>query len=509
MSVFRMTNRRWLAVWTAIGVTIAWHCWSASFNHDEIEHLHAAWLISIGQLPFRDFLEQHHPTLWFLAAPLVGGFESVRSLVFAARLFNAVSLVALLWLVKRILRRLYPDVQWQFPVLLLLASFMFVRSSIEFRPDPAMNVALYAGLLNWVAFLQEGRMRRALAAGICFGVAIVVLQKAAVIVALIAITLPILILGRLKRGERIARLALAAATSIAASSVLVGLLFGAMQALGIFQDFWFWNYPFNRFFYMQAHLPQHFSLPRTIGRSFLVDPALWLAGAGGAWLCLTELLAAWPFAARDECRFTLLTACLGYLGFLCFNRFPLDQYLIVVLPLLALFGAEFLQQAANRARLLLERSILAMPLVLLLLLLVYPKNQEQLRVQGFVLRQTSLDQPVFVPPAFNPVFRRDGAYFWYNGELISGAYQQYCRWDRECQNDKLALDDNRWASSPPTLVFLEAPPDYPYRWSLRSSSYHPSLLPGLWEREDSSWGSQTASRAASSEPIAAGARPLP
>src|SRR5262249_4054839 len=70
MSVFRMTNRRWLAVWTAIGVTIAWHCWSASFNHDEIEHLHAAWLISIGQLPFRDFLEHHHPTLWFLAPPL-------------------------------------------------------------------------------------------------------------------------------------------------------------------------------------------------------------------------------------------------------------------------------------------------------------------------------------------------------------------------------------------------------------------------------------------------------
>ncbi len=491
------TKRRWLAIWTAIGVAIVWHCWSAGFNHDEIEHLHAAWLISIGQLPFRDFLEQHHPTLWFLAAPLVARFESVHAVVFAARLFNAVSLVALLWLVKRILRRLYPEVRWQFPVLLLLASFMFVRNSIEFRPDPAMNVALYAGLLHWLAFLQEGRIRRALAAGIFFGLAMVVLQKAAVIVALIAITVPILMLGRLRRRERIATLASAAATSIAASSVLVAVLFGAMQALGILQDFWFWNYPFNRFFYMQVHLPQHFSLPSTIARSFLVDPLLWLAGAGGAWLCLKELLAGWPFAARDECRFTLLAVGLGYLGFLCFNRFPLDQYLIVVLPLLALFGAELLRPA-HRARFLLEPSILAMPMVLLVLLWVYPKNEEQLRVQGFVLRQTSQQQPVFVPPAFNPVFRRDGAYFWYNGELISGAYQQYCTWARGCRNDKLALDENRWASSPPSLVFLEAPPDYPYHWSSRSGSYHPSPLPGLWEREG---------RAAPSEPIAAGGRP--
>ena len=150
-----------------------------------------------------------------------------------------------------------------------------------------------------------------------------------------------------------------------------------------------------------------------------------------------------------------------------------------------------------------------MPLVLLLLLLVYPKNEEQLRVQGFVLRRTSLNQPVFVPPALNPVFRRDAAYFWYNGGLISGAYEQYCTWARACQNDKLALDEKRWASSPPTLVFLEGPPEYPYHWSTRSSSYHPSHLPGLWERKEGNRPPQTASRAASSEPIAAGARPPP
>src|ERR1700737_2568458 len=98
----------WGAIWALIGVVIIWHCWFASYNHDEIEHLHASWLISIGQLPFRDFLEQHHPTLWFLAAPLVAKFDSVRWLVFAARLLDALCLVTVLWLVKRLMRRLYP-----------------------------------------------------------------------------------------------------------------------------------------------------------------------------------------------------------------------------------------------------------------------------------------------------------------------------------------------------------------------------------------------------------------
>src|SRR5216683_7821192 len=121
------TNLSWGAFWGVIGLIGVWHCWFAAYDHDEIEHLHASWLISSGELPFRDFLEQHHPTLWFLAAPIVVKFESVQHLIFAARLFDAACLVGVLWLVKGLLRRLYPEVPWQFPTLLLLSSFLFVR----------------------------------------------------------------------------------------------------------------------------------------------------------------------------------------------------------------------------------------------------------------------------------------------------------------------------------------------------------------------------------------------
>jgi len=479
-----LSSPPWNLIWSILALTTAWHCWFASYNHDEIQHLHAAWLISAGQLPYRDFLENHHPTLWFLAAPIIARFGSVQWLVFAARAFDALCLLGLLAIFRRILARVHPGSSWKFPALLLLASFIFVRSTLEFRPDPLMNLMVYAGVLHWMAFLQEGDYRRALVSGVLFGLAAAILQKALVVLGLVCISAAFLIVLRLWRRERIRRQAMGAAVLIAAAAVPVSLLFAAMRSLGIFKDFWFWNYPFNRFFYLQADLPQHFSVLQNIGLNVLVDPVLWVAGATGAWLCIRDLLRRERLSPQDECWLVLLWIAVGYLAFLSLNRFPLDQYFIVPLPLVALFAAKALSAARTpRRQALLERSILCMPLILIGILLLHPSNRSQRNLQQFVLGRTSAAQTIFVPPAFNPVFRRDAAFFWYDGELISGAYAEYCRRVGSCPGDKLALDDQRWQSSPPAYVFLELPAYYPYRWSSRESSYHRTEIPRLWERE--------------------------
>jgi len=471
-----------------------WHCWFSAYDHDEIEHLHAAWLISVGQLPYRDFLEQHHPTVWFLAAPVVGEFASVRPLVFAARLFDSLCLVAVLWVVRRLVQRLYAEVRWQFPVLLLLASFMFVRSTLEFRPDPLMNVALYGALLNWVTFIEEGRWWRAVAAGALFGLAIVVLQKAAVIVVLVLSSGLLLIALRGWRGDRPLRLARGLCTVLTLVGLCTAGLFVAMGSLGILDDFWFWNYPFNRFFYMEGDLPQHFFVTHTIGLSVLLDPILWVAGVIGVALCAKDLLRGNPLSPRDDCRLSLLWIAGGYFAFLFFNRFPLAQYFIVLLPLLALFAAEVLTSVHDGWRAtLLNRSILCAPLILISVLLLYPSNREQRNLQEFVLSLTSRDQSIFVPPAFNPIFRRDAAYFWYNGDLISGAYEEYCWRHGNCVRDKLLLDERRWKAALPAYVFLPLPAHYPYRWSSRVSGYSPTSIPLLLKRDPESAPSASAS----------------
>jgi hypothetical protein len=42
-----------------------------SYNYDEISHAHMAWLLSIGQVPYRDFAANHFPFFWITLWPLM------------------------------------------------------------------------------------------------------------------------------------------------------------------------------------------------------------------------------------------------------------------------------------------------------------------------------------------------------------------------------------------------------------------------------------------------------
>ena len=43
---------------------------TVEFNPDEFWHLHSAWCLSRGMIPYRDFFEHHTPWLYFLLAPI-------------------------------------------------------------------------------------------------------------------------------------------------------------------------------------------------------------------------------------------------------------------------------------------------------------------------------------------------------------------------------------------------------------------------------------------------------
>lgn len=50
-------------------------------THDESEHLHCAWLVSKGMLPYKDFWQHHFPTLWVILAFFIKGLKAT-TLVF-------------------------------------------------------------------------------------------------------------------------------------------------------------------------------------------------------------------------------------------------------------------------------------------------------------------------------------------------------------------------------------------------------------------------------------------
>jgi len=179
-------------------------------------------------------------------------------------------------------------------------------------------------------------------------------------------------------------------------------------------------------------------------------------------------------------RLTLALVLVGFMGALATSSFPLQQYYLVPLPILGIFAARFFVRWPTATRV----ATIGVVGITLYALLEYEGVARWAGVQDRVLAQTTPAETVFIPPNYSPIFRRDSAYFWYNGVMTAEVYGMYCR-DHACPApDKRELDDRLWAESPPAFVWIS--PDYawylPYHWPERSKDYRPTDLPALWVR---------------------------
>ena len=67
------------------------------FGPDEFEHLHFAWSVSRGQVPYRDYFDHHTPALHFLLAPLFAFYDVETSSADAVAAVFAARRVIWLW----------------------------------------------------------------------------------------------------------------------------------------------------------------------------------------------------------------------------------------------------------------------------------------------------------------------------------------------------------------------------------------------------------------------------
>jgi hypothetical protein len=63
-----------LITYAVVFYIIAFGAWTIFYtetgNGDNVEHIHATWLISQGKVPYRDFFQHHNPLIWYLFSPL-------------------------------------------------------------------------------------------------------------------------------------------------------------------------------------------------------------------------------------------------------------------------------------------------------------------------------------------------------------------------------------------------------------------------------------------------------
>lgn len=148
------------------------------FDPDEFEHLHAAYSIHHGMLPYRDFFEHHTPMLHYMLAFLYPIFGETIRLIFAAR-FLMWAMTGLIFILTFALgRMMFDEDVGLISVLLLSYMVMFLEKSIEIRPDIG---AVIFWLLSMILLLTAARRqnRRAyLWAGISLGISLMFTPKA-------------------------------------------------------------------------------------------------------------------------------------------------------------------------------------------------------------------------------------------------------------------------------------------------------------------------------------------
>jgi hypothetical protein len=149
----------------ALWVRVAWFVWLLlglrltvrGFDPDELEHLHAAFCLRGGQLPYRDFFEHHAPALYWLAQPVLFLTGPRLSALWILRLGMWLLSTLAVLSTARIARRVPGG--WAaglVPGLLLGSSILFSKG-VEFRPDvPAMLLLIWA--LEWGLRLTEERL---------------------------------------------------------------------------------------------------------------------------------------------------------------------------------------------------------------------------------------------------------------------------------------------------------------------------------------------------------------
>ncbi|MGH7197846.1 MAG: ArnT family glycosyltransferase, partial [Candidatus Omnitrophota bacterium] len=234
-----MFKKHWL--WIFVGAAGAIYlAWTARYSvmSDEIEHLHAAYLVSRGLLPFRDFWEHHSPLLWISLSPFIRLLPETGGILIAARvacfLFSG-ALLYLVWSISKLLWR--QEAHFGATALFFFSGGVLAQYSFM-RPDPFMLFFAFSSFYLLIRALQEGKDRFFLYSGFCMSLAFCLSPKW--ITALFVIPVALFLCRPSWRRWFEGNFLYGAGFALGAAP-LAAYLFGN----GIWQEFYLWVFKFN------------------------------------------------------------------------------------------------------------------------------------------------------------------------------------------------------------------------------------------------------------------------
>lgn len=149
-------------------------------NPDEIEHIHSAWSVTRGAVPYADFFQHHNALLWYLIALLILVFGSWTGVIFISRGIITLMSLGIAAAVYRVARQTGVSREaGMITACLLLSVVPFVDTGIVTRPDVPMVLFGWISIEYLIRFLKSSRSRDLMVCGLCVSMSFLFLQKAA------------------------------------------------------------------------------------------------------------------------------------------------------------------------------------------------------------------------------------------------------------------------------------------------------------------------------------------
>lgn len=312
------------------------------FDPDEFEHLHFAWCVSKGMVPYRDFFEHHTPWFHYAVAALMPfyqvdrRFDDTLAFICLARRID-VMLAAIALALTFMLARLWrgPASGW-IAIAMLAVTPMFARKTFEIRPDVLALVLWLACLVALVRALSAASpslRRRAMLfalSGLLLGSAIMSSQKLLMVMPGLALAMLWYVAdGQRQWPVRVREVAL----QFAGFAVPILATLGYFWSRGALGPFVYFNLTLNLHWKAPDYSPLFL-----VNHGFAENPSLLVFGGLGLILEVFREFRQRAFSAGK-----LLILCTAALiAGLWEMPVAQEQYYLSFLPLLAIFSASFL-----------------------------------------------------------------------------------------------------------------------------------------------------------------------
>ena len=370
------------------------------FNKDEIEHIHSAWYIIQGFVPYRDFFQHHNPLFWYLIAPVLvltgdnpGILIFFRIIMFVLALCTA---TAASGIAVKVTRRLEAGL---YCFILLLTSLVFIEKAIEIRPDVPMTLFCTLSGYFFIQYFDSKKSRDIILSGMLAAIAYLFLQKAIFFCAALSV---FIIIMAIKKEVGI-KTAVYFFLSLIAGPTLI-FVYASLH--GALYDYYLCGYLIN---VSKLH---SFAPWNILKYSLIKNTGFWILASAGF------LYGIYNHNKNNRLSYIAALCMVLFLSVFCIKS-PWKQYYMPAMVFFSIISAFILAHVLEKVRwgTILGFIIIVVIIIKPMMSLSEYKNKQnrlQLKLIEYVITKTKADDFVYDGDNQFNLFRRDLHYFWYS-----------------------------------------------------------------------------------------------